>query len=136
MRQKENFVSECDGAAFAKMYQNSNLTGGHIILLNPVGSDYYEADCRQAELALRAYPGGLQIGGGIHAENASRFLSMGASHVIFTSYVFQNGEIQYDNLRKLAKTVGKKHLVLDLSCRKKKRTVIILLQTAGRNSRM
>lgn len=116
---KENFVSEFDGAAFAKMYQNSNLSGGHIILLNPVGSEYYEADCRQAELALQAYPGGLQIGGGIHAENAGRFLSMGASHVIVTSYVFQNGEIQYDNLRKLAKRVGKEHLVLDLSCRKK-----------------
>ena len=49
---KENFVSEYDGAAFARMYKAAGLHGGHIILLNPAGSGYYEADCHQAELAL------------------------------------------------------------------------------------
>ena len=74
---KENFVSEYDGAAFARMYKDAGIQGGHIILLNPAGSEYYEEDCYQAELALTEYPGGLQIGGGINAENAGRFLEMG-----------------------------------------------------------
>ena len=69
--------------------------------------------------ALQAYPGGLQVGGGITAENAEEFLAAGASHVIVTSYVFCDGQIQMDRLKKLRDTVGKEHLVLDLSCRKK-----------------
>jgi phosphoribosylformimino-5-aminoimidazole carboxamide ribotide isomerase len=116
---EENFVSDCDGGFYANLYKENGLTGGHIILLNPVGSDYYEADVKQAELALRAYPGGLQIGGGMNAENAKRFLAMGASHIIVTSYVFQNGQIHYDNLEAIRDAVGKEHLVLDLSCRKR-----------------
>ena len=69
--------------------------------------------------ALQAYPGGLQVGGGITAENAEEFLTAGASHVIVTSYVFCDGKIQMDRLKKLRNAVGKEHLVLDLSCRKK-----------------
>ena len=41
--------------------------------------------------ALAAYPGGMQIGGGITAENVKEYLDAGASHVIVTSYVFQDG---------------------------------------------
>lgn len=115
----ENFVSEQDGAFYANMYKRDGLKGGHIILLNPVGSEYYEADVEQAKLALHAYPGGLQVGGGINDENAERFLKEGASHVIVTSFVFKDGKINYDNLEKLVRSVGKEHLVLDLSCRKK-----------------
>ena len=117
-RAKENFVAEQDAAFFAKLYREQGLKGGHIILLNPVGSEYYEATKAQAELALQAYPGGFQIGGGITAENAKGFLDLGASHVIVTSYVFKDGRINYENLKKLEQTVGKEHLVLDLSCRK------------------
>ena len=69
---------------------------------------------------MQAYPGGFQIGGGITAENAKGFLDLGASHVIVTSYVFKDGRINYENLKKLEQTVGKEHLVLDLSCRKQK----------------
>lgn len=116
----ENFVSEQDGAFYADLYRKSNLKGGHIILLNPRGSECYEADCKQAELALGAYPGGLQIGGGICDENAMYFLDKGASHVIVTSYVFHNGIIQYERLNKLGKKIGKDKLVLDLSCRRRK----------------
>lgn len=116
----ENFVSEQDGAFYANLYRTSNLKGGHIIILNPVESEYYEEDCRQAELALKAYPGGLQVGGGITDENATYFLDRGASHVIVTSFVFKNGVIQYENLDKLVGKIGKDKLVLDLSCRKKK----------------
>lgn len=116
---RENFVSEQNGAFFAKMYREAGIKGGHIILLNPVGSEYYEADCRQAVSALKEFPGGLQVGGGINNENAGFFLEQGASHVIVTSFVFKDGKINYSNLRKMTDAVGKEHLVLDLSCRKK-----------------
>ena len=84
-----NYVSTYDGAYYADMYRRDGFRGGHIILLNPVGSEWYEKDAVQAQGALEAYPGGLQIGGGICPENAERFLDMGASHVIVTSYVYE-----------------------------------------------
>lgn len=113
-----NYVSTYDGAYYADMYRRDGFRGGHIILLNPVGSEWYEKDAVQAQGALEAYPGGLQIGGGICPENAERFLDMGASHVIVTSYVFKNGVIERDCLKRLSSLVGKEHLVLDLSCRR------------------
>lgn len=116
---RENFVAEQDAAFFAEMYQRAGLRGGHIILLNPSSSSYYGATKQQALNALNVYPGGLQIGGGIHAENAEEYLAAGASHVIVTSYVFKDGRISYENLEKMKAAVGKEHLVLDLSCRKK-----------------
>ena len=116
---QENFVATQDAAFFAKLYQKAGLQGGHIILLNPSSSEYYEATKSQALQALHAYPGGMQIGGGIHADNAAEYLDAGASHVIVTSYVFKDGKISYENLEKMVKAVGKEHLVLDLSCRKK-----------------
>ena len=116
---QDNFVSEKDGDFYAKLYKDTGLEGGHIILLNPAGSQYYEEDVRQACLALSAYPGGLQIGGGMTAENAAFFLEQGASHIIVTSYVFKDGKINYENLEKIVAVTGKEHLVLDLSCRKK-----------------
>lgn len=116
---KENFVSELKADFYADMYKNSGIRGGHIILLNPATSPYYDADLEQARLALSTYPGGLQIGGGITADNAFSFLDMGASHVIVTSYVFKDGEINYTNLKKIRDVVGKDRLVLDLSCRKR-----------------
>lgn len=116
---QDNFVSEKDGDFYAKLYKDAGLEGGHIILLNPAGSQYYEEDVRQACLALSAYPGGLQIGGGMTAENAAFFLEQGASHIIVTSYVFKDGKINYENLEKIVAVTGKEHLVLDLSCRKK-----------------
>jgi phosphoribosylformimino-5-aminoimidazole carboxamide ribotide isomerase len=115
----ENFISEQDAAFYAALYKKDNIRGGHIILLNPKGTDYYRLDCDQAKKALREYPGGLQVGGGITVENAAVFLQEGASHVIVTSYVFKDGAIHYDNLDKLVKAVGKDRVVLDLSCRKR-----------------
>lgn len=114
-----NFESEQDAAWYAALYKKDGLQGGHIILLNPVTSIYYEETKRQAMEALAAYPGGLQIGGGITAENAAEYLDAGASHVIVTSYVFQNGRLNRENLQKLKSAVGKEHIVLDVSCRKK-----------------
>jgi len=118
-RAEENFVSEKDAAWFAGMYAEKGIKGGHIILLNPVSSEFYENTRAQAIAALKRYPKGLQIGGGITAQNAAEYLEAGASHVIVTSFVFKNGQIHYGNLEKLKKEVGKEHLVLDLSCRKK-----------------
>lgn len=113
----ENFVSEQSAADFAKLYQRDGIKGGHVILLNGVESEFYEATKLQAMEALSAYPGGLQVGGGITPENARVFIEAGASHVIVTSYVFKDGKINYENLDKLVAAVGKEHVVLDLSCR-------------------
>ena len=115
----ENFAATQEADYFADMYKKDGLTGGHVILLNPASSEYYAKTKEQALKALRAYPKGLQIGGGITAENAAEYIEAGASHVIVTSYVFKNGEIQWENLEKLCAAVGKEHVVLDLSCRKK-----------------
>ena len=114
----ENYISRQDADYYAKMYQRDGLAGGHIILLNPPSSEYYEATKAQALKALHAYPGGMQIGGGITAENTAEYLEEGASHVIVTSYVFQDGQVRYDRLNRLKKAVGKEHVVLDLSCRR------------------
>lgn len=123
---KENFVSDMNARDYAKMYKERGLCGGHIILLNAKESEYYEADLLQAKEALQAWPAALQIGGGITAENAASFIRMGASHVIVTSYVFLDGEIRFDRLEKLVKEVGKEHLVLDLSCRRKENDYYIV----------
>lgn len=115
---RDNYVSEYDGGFYAEMYRRDGLSGGHIILLNPAGSEWYEQDVKQAELALRAYPGGMQLGGGVNQENAEYFLKLGASHVIVTSYVFREGVVDYDRLKSLSRQIGREHLVLDLSCRR------------------
>ena len=122
----ENYISRQDADYYATMYKKDGLTGGHIILLNPPASEYYDATKAQALKALHAYPGGMQIGGGITAENAAEYLEEGASHVIVTSYVFQNGQVRYDRLDRLRKAVGKEHLVLDLSCRRRENSYYIV----------
>ena len=114
-----NFASEQSADYYAEKYKKDGLKGGHIILLNSKTSEYYEATKEQALLALRTYRNGLQIGGGITAENAAEYIEAGASHVIVTSYVFKDGEIHWENLKKLVEVVGKEHVVLDLSCRKR-----------------
>lgn len=116
---KTNFTSELDAAFYADKYKKDGLTGGHIIMLNAKTSEYFEATQKQAFSALKAYSGGMQIGGGITAENANIFLEAGASHVIVTSYVFKDGKINWENLKRLNDVVGKEKIVLDLSCRKK-----------------
>ena len=116
---RENFVSQKDADVYAAIYRRAMLQGGHIILLNSVKEkEAYEADLRQAFLALKEYPDGMQAGGGITPETADRFLEAGASHVIVTSYVFRDGELDRNHLDEMVRAVGKKHLVLDLSCRK------------------
>lgn len=115
----ENFAADQEADYFANLYKKDGLKGGHVILLNPSTSEYYPETKGQALKALQTYQDGLQIGGGITAENAEEYMKAGASHVIVTSYVFKNGEIYWDNLQNLCDAVGKEHVVLDLSCRKK-----------------
>jgi phosphoribosylformimino-5-aminoimidazole carboxamide ribotide isomerase len=109
---KTNFATDKSPAWFADLYRADNLLGGHVIKLGP-GND------AAAKEALAAWPGGMQIGGGITAENGREWLDRGASHVIVTSYVFTDGRIDGERLEKLVDAVGPKNLVLDLSCRKK-----------------
>jgi phosphoribosylformimino-5-aminoimidazole carboxamide ribotide isomerase len=99
---RTNFSSTLPPAYFATLYRRDGLTGGHVIMLGP-GNEPAALD------ALAAWPGGLQLGGGITDENAARWLDHGASHVIVTSHVFR--------LRILNRLVGRDRLVLDLSCR-------------------
>jgi len=107
-----NFLSEKPSSYYAGLYRDDNLTGGHIIKLGPGCDD-------AALLALSTYPGGMQVGGGITASNASFWLENGASAVIVTSYVFKDGKIFEDRLKDLAALVTKERLVIDLSCRKR-----------------
>lgn len=109
---RTNFISDRSAAWFADLYRRDNLPGGHVIMLGPNNEE-------QARAALAAFPGGLQIGGGINQQNASAWLEAGASHVIVTSWIFREGHLRWDRLAELVKTVGKSRLVLDLSCRKR-----------------
>ncbi|KAJ4976547.1 hypothetical protein NE237_001653 [Protea cynaroides] len=109
-----NFESDKSAAEFANMYKEDGLKGGHVIML---GADSFSRSA--AIKALNSYPGGLQVGGGITSENAFSYLAEGASHVIVTSYVFNNGKMDIERLKYLVSIVGKQRLVLDLSCRKK-----------------
>lgn len=106
-----NFVSEYDSRYYAELYRNHRLTGGHVIALGPGNQD-------AALEALAAWPGGLQFGGGVNADNAASYLEAGASHVIVTSYLFEGGEFSWPRLDAVKAVTGKERLVLDLSCRK------------------
>lgn len=107
---KTNFVSTRSAAWYAELYRRDNLRGGHVILLGP-GNEV------EARSALGAYPGGLQIGGGVQLGNCRAWLDAGASHVIVTSWVFHGGQIDWSRLRELVGLIGRERLVLDLSCR-------------------
>jgi len=107
-----NFETARAPADYARMYQADNLAGGHVIALGPGN--------REAALAaLRAFPGGMQVGGGITPNNAREYLDAGASHVIVTSYVFRDGRVDAERLQQMLDVVGRERLTLDLSCRKR-----------------
>lgn len=108
---KTNFVSTHDAAWYAALYQRDGLTGGHVIQLG-------QGNEAAAKSALAAYPGGLQIGGGIRPENAAEFLHAGASHVIVTSAIFdRDGRFDEKRLDALVAAAGREKLVIDLSCK-------------------
>jgi phosphoribosylformimino-5-aminoimidazole carboxamide ribotide isomerase len=107
-----NFETDRPASHFASLYRGDGLRGGHVIMLGP-GNE------AAALSALRAWPGGLQAGGGISPGNACRFLDAGASHVIVTSYVFGRGKILWYRLASMKKKTGKQRLVVDVSCQKR-----------------
>ena len=109
---RENFATDRPAGAYAEDYRRDGLTGGHVIMLGP-------GNAVAAAAALAAYPGGLQIGGGITDANAAEWLAKGASHVIVTSHVFRHGAVDWDRLAALVGAIGKDRLVLDLSCRRR-----------------
>ncbi len=109
---RTNFVSDRSSVYYAELYRRDGLKGGHVIMLGP-GNE------AAGRAALRAYPGGLQIGGGVNLDNATGFLEDGASHVIVTSWVFRGGRVDWDRLTGLVKAIGRERLVLDLSCRRR-----------------
>jgi phosphoribosylformimino-5-aminoimidazole carboxamide ribotide isomerase len=111
-----NFISDKDAAFYADLYRRNALQGGHIIMLGP-GNE------AAAKSALAAWPGGMQLGGGITLDNALEWLDAGASHVIVTSWLFPKSEtgraeLSMDRLTELANRIGPQRLVVDLSCRR------------------
>jgi len=111
-RLRTNFVSDRSARWFAELYRRDGLAGGHVVMLGPGNVD-------EACAAIAAYPGGLQVGGGINVLNARNWLEGGASHVIITSWVFREGRLDWERLKELVKVIGKNRLVLDLSCRRR-----------------
>ncbi len=109
---RTNFVSDRSAAWYAELYRRDGLKGGHVIMLG-AGNE------AAARAALAAFPGGLQIGGGINADNARDWLDAGASHVIVTSWLFQKGQLDMTRLVELSKAIGRERLVVDLSCRRR-----------------
>ncbi|MBO4784659.1 MAG: phosphoribosylformimino-5-aminoimidazole carboxamide ribotide isomerase [Lachnospiraceae bacterium] len=115
---KENYISDKDSSYFATLYKDNNLYGGHVIILNKAGTDEYEASKEEALKAFEVFPNGLQVGGGINDKNASEFIEAGASHVIVTSYLFEDGKLSEKKMKKLKDAVSKEKIVFDLSCKK------------------
>src|SRR6476646_1751036 len=109
---KTNFVTDRPAAWYARLYKSDGLKGGHVILLGPGNES-------QATACLAAYPGGLQLGGGVNLTNARSWLNAGASHVVLTSWAFQAGRLDRDRLKLLVGSIGRQRLVLDLSCRRR-----------------
>ena len=106
-----NYTSDRSAADFAALYRRDGLRGGHVIMLGPGSED-------AARSALSAYPDGLQIGGGITRDNAGKWLDIGASHVIVTSFLFEDGALSLSRLEQISRAVSPERLVIDLSCRK------------------
>ena len=111
-RLQTNFVSDRPAAWYAELYHRDGLQGGHVIMLGPANES-------AARAALQAYPGGLQIGGGVNLDNARGWLEAGASHIVVTSWVFRGGQVDWERLSQLVGAIGKERLVLDLSCRRR-----------------
>jgi phosphoribosylformimino-5-aminoimidazole carboxamide ribotide isomerase len=128
---KTNFVSDKSAGYFASLYKENDLKSAHVILLGPGNED-------AAKEALASWPNGLQIGGGVTAENAKQWIDLGAEkvgvqlpifrgsgthyiQVIITSYLFPNGVFSQERLQKTLEALGndRERLVIDLSCRRK-----------------
>lgn len=109
----ENFVSDRPPAWFAERFRDDGLAGGHVIQLGP-------GNHQAAREALAAWPGGLQIGGGVRDDNAAEWIEVGAAAVIVTSWLFEDGvRFSEQRTRRMCDAVGRERLVIDLSCRRR-----------------
>jgi len=104
-----NFEATQPPSYFAEMYWREGLSGGHVIMLGPGNEE-------AAREALGCHPGNLQVGGGINPENAAEWLAAGADKVIVTSYLFNDGALDMDKVRRISDAVQREKLVIDLSC--------------------
>ncbi|EIE90822.1 phosphoribosylformimino-5-aminoimidazole carboxamide ribotide isomerase [Rhizopus delemar RA 99-880] len=94
-----NFVSEEQPSYYSKLYKDNQVTRCHVIKLGPNNDE-------AAKEALETWPGGLQVGGGITIDNAEYWLSLGASKVIVTSWLFPEGKFSLDRLVQLCERVA------------------------------
>jgi phosphoribosylformimino-5-aminoimidazole carboxamide ribotide isomerase len=109
---------------YAEVYRENALIGGHIIKLGPNNDE-------AAREALSAWPGGMQVGGGINDTNAQEWLDAGTEKVssgsektsvnadeyeklIITSWLFPNAIFDEERLSLLSQKVGKENLVVDI----------------------
>ena len=106
---RTNFETDASPAEFAERFRRDGLAGGHVIMLG-AGNE------SAARSALAAFPGGLQVGGGITPDTASAWLERGASAVIATSSLFEGGAFSRKQLDRFESAVGAQRLVVDLSC--------------------
>ena len=114
-----HFTADHPPSYFAELYHRDSLQGGHVIMLGPGNQE-------AAAEALASYPGGLQVGGGITADNASSWIAAGACQVIVTSYVFGDGRLHRDRLERIAAAVSPRQLVLDLSCARRDDRYVVM----------
>ena len=106
---KENFVADKAPSWYATLFKDLGLKGGHVVMLGKGNED-------AALEALRAYPNGMSVGGGINEKNAHLYLENGASQVIVTSSLFENDSFSISRAEALAKAIGREKLIFDLSC--------------------
>ena len=77
---KTNYVSKLSSSHYAQLYRDGALSGAHVIMLGP-GNE------TAAQEALSAWPGALQVGGGINETNARQWIEKGAEKVVSFSLI-------------------------------------------------
>ena len=71
---KTNYVSKLPASHYAGLYQKHDLRGGHVVKLGPGNEE-------AAQEALKTWPGGLPVAGGITDKNAQYWIDQGADKV-------------------------------------------------------
>lgn len=80
---KTNYVSQHPASYYADLYKETNCLGAHVIMLGPGNEE-------AAKEALSAWPGKLQVGGGITDTNAKSWIARGASKVSAVAQIAQS----------------------------------------------